>query len=114
MSLETHLLNTEKDVFLAIRSISCTYKHSSTQEYVSNNRRGVISPYTCGLPGSTVPLLFDVSGVPSPFLLLSGSFAISVECLVSVFEKPSCLPDIVVVESPGVLAAAACKKKKRR
>ena len=64
--------------------------------------------HTCGRPGSTVPLLFDVSGVPSPFLLLSGSLAMSVECFVSVLEIPSCFPEIVVVGSPGVLADAAC------
>ena len=68
--------------------------------------------YTWGRDGSTVPLLFDVSGVPSPFLLLLGSLAISVECFVSVLEMPSCFPDIELVGSPGVLADAACGGKK--
>jgi hypothetical protein len=49
--------------------------------------------YTCGLAGSTDPLVFDVSGVPSPFELLSGLFFKSVECLVSALDKPSCFPD---------------------
>jgi len=52
-----------------------------------------------------VPLDFAVSGTPSPFLLLSGSLTRSVECLVSVFDKPSCLPEIVVI-SPGGFAVA--------
>ena len=65
-------------------SISCLEFNFPNQSY------GV---HTCGRFGSTVPLLFDVSGVPSPFLLFSGSFVIFVECLVSVLERPSCLPD---------------------
>ena len=68
--------------------------------------------HTCGRPGSTVPLLFDVSGVPSPFLLLSGSLAMSVECFVSVLEMPSCFPEMVVIGSPGVLADAACSQER--
>ena len=58
-----------------------------------------------GRVGSTVPFDFAVSGAPSPFLLLSGSFAMSVECFVSVFDSPSCLPDCVDM-SPGVFAVA--------
>lgn len=52
-----------------------------------------------------VPLDFAVSGPPSPFLLFSESLARSVECLVSVLEIPSCLPEIVVM-SPGAFAVA--------
>lgn len=52
--------------------------------------------HRAGRLGSTVPFNLAVSGTPSPFLLLSGSFEMSTECLVSVFESPSCLPDCVV------------------
>lgn len=62
--------------------------------------------YTCGRFGSTVPFDLEVSGVPSPFVLLSGLLVMSVECLVSVFVKPSCFPDCEFL-SPGSLDAAA-------
>ena len=39
-------------------------------------------------------------------MLFSGLSAILVECLVSVFESPSCFPDVVVL-SPAVLDEAA-------
>lgn len=65
--------------------------------------------YTWGRFGSTVPLTLAVSGEPSPFLLLLGSFVMSVECFVSVFESPSCLPDWVFLPW-GSLEAAACKR----
>ena len=65
---------------------------------------------TCGRPGSIVPFIFAVSGAPSPFLLLSGSLVISVECFVSEFDSPSCLPDCEVVIPPGDFAAAGLTK----
>ena len=58
--------------------------------------------YTCGREGLTVPFALAVSGVPSPFLLFSGSLVRSVECLVSVFDSPSCLPDCVFLEPAGL------------
>ena len=63
--------------------------------------------HTCGLDGSTVPLLLAVSGLPSPFLLFSGLLDMSVECFVSVFEIPSCFPDIIFL-LPGGFDAVAC------
>jgi hypothetical protein len=57
--------------------------------------------YTCGRLGLTVPFALPVSGVPSPFVLFSGSLAISVECFVSVFERPSCLPLCVFLPPAG-------------
>jgi len=62
--------------------------------------------YTCGRFGSTVPFSFAVSGPPSPFLLLFGSFVMSVECFVSVLERPSCLP-LCEFLPPADLEAAA-------
>lgn len=53
-----------------------------------------------------MPFILAVSGAPSPLVLFSGLSAILVECLVSVFESPSCFPDVVVL-SPGVLDEAA-------
>lgn len=44
---------------------------------------------TDDLRASIVPIDFAVSGVPSPFLLFSGSLAMSIECLVSVLLKPT-------------------------
>ena len=49
--------------------------------------------YFCGRSDFTVPLTLAVSGPPSGFLLCSGSCSMSDECLASVFDKPSCLPD---------------------
>lgn len=43
--------------------------------------------------------------MPSPFLLMSGLWVMSVECLVSVFAMPSCLADIEF-GPPGGLEAA--------
>lgn len=63
--------------------------------------------HTCGRLGSTVPLDLDVSGVPSPLVLFSGLLVMSVECLVSLFVRPSCLPDCVVLSVGASLAAAA-------
>ena len=57
-----------------------------------------------------MPLDLDVSGVPSPFLLLFGSLAMSVECLVSVLERPSCLEDCDPAPPVG-LEAAALKRR---
>lgn len=51
-----------------------------------------------GLFGSTVPMDFAVSGVPSPFLLLSLISWIGMECLVGVLDKPACLFEM----SPGL------------
>ena len=48
-----------------------------------------------------MPFDLEVSGVPSPFLLFSGSLPMSVECLVSVFDKPSCFPDCDPVIDPA-------------
>jgi hypothetical protein len=62
--------------------------------------------YTCGRLGLTVPFAFPVSGVPSPFLLVVGSLVISVECFVSVFERPSCLPLCVFLPPAGFEVAA--------
>jgi len=53
-----------------------------------------------------VPFDFAVSGIPSPLVLFSGLFVISVECLVSVFDRPSCLPDCVVLSPAGFDEAA--------
>lgn len=61
--------------------------------------------HTWGRDGSTVPFDFDVSGVPSPFLLFSGSLVMSVECLVSVLEIPSCFPDWTAWLPAGLDAA---------
>ena len=69
----------------------CQFRHSgSTQERIFLDRRLC---HTAGLNGSTVPFSLAVSGPPVGFVLLSGLFAIFVECLVSLFERPSCLPD---------------------
>lgn len=56
----------------------------------------------------TVPMDLAVSGVPSPFLLFSGSLPMSVECLVAVVERPNCLLEMAPW-SPfcGSLAVAA-------
>ena len=61
--------------------------------------------FTWGLKGSTGPFVLDVSGVPSPFLLFSGLLVRSMECLVSVLLKPSCLPDIWFWLKAGLEAA---------
>lgn len=63
--------------------------------------------YLCGRNGSTLPCNFAVSGAPSPLVDFSGSLAGSVECFVSVFDSPACLPDCELTISPGVLEAAA-------
>lgn len=52
-----------------------------------------------------MPFDFAVSGMPSPFLLVSGSFVMSVECLVSAFDNPSCFPDWVFMLPAGLDAA---------
>jgi len=68
--------------------------------------------YLAGRLTSTVPFNLAVSGAPSPFVLFSGLPAMSVECLVSVFERPSCLP-LWVDASPDFLDAAASDKVSR-
>jgi hypothetical protein len=62
--------------------------------------------YTCGRLGSTDPFALPVSGVPSPFELLLGSLAISVECFVSVLDRPSCFPLWVFLPPAGLEVAA--------
>jgi len=62
--------------------------------------------YTCDRLGSTVPFALPVSGVPSPLVLFAGSLVISVECFVSVFERPSCLPLCVFLPPAGFEVAA--------
>lgn len=59
--------------------------------------------YCCGR-GSMVPFDLAVSGSPPGFWLLSGSPAISVECLVSALLTPSCFPDWMFMV-PGALDA---------
>lgn len=56
--------------------------------------RTIDSHYTCSRFGSTVPFAFEVSG-PSGFVEESSRSSIWVECLVSVLDSPSCLPDCV-------------------
>lgn len=63
---------------------------------------------TPGLPASTVPCSFAVSGPPPGFLLFSGSFAMSVECFVSVFDSPDCFPDCCP-KPPDGFDGEACK-----
>ena len=60
---------------------------------------------TCGLFGSTVPFSFAVSGPPVGLVLFSGLPAMSVECLVSVLESPSCFPDCVLRLPAGFAVA---------
>lgn len=55
---------------------------------------GHVETLTWGRFGSTVPFDFDVSGLPSDFVLFSWLVVRSVECLVSVLLMPSCFPDI--------------------
>lgn len=50
---------------------------------------------------------FAVSGAPSPFLDFSGSFVISVECLVAVVERPFCLLEMSPPSSETFLLVAA-------
>ena len=64
--------------------------------------------YTCGRLGSTVPFALPVSGVPSPFVLMVGSLVTSVECFVSVFERPSCFPLCVFLLPAGLEVEAWC------
>lgn len=59
--------------------------------------------------GSTVPFTLAVSGIPPPFVLFSGSFTTSVECLVSAFDIPSCLLDwLPTPVLPAGLDVAGC------
>lgn len=62
-----------------------------------------------GLLVSTVPLDFDVSGVPSPFTDLFGLLVRSIEYFVSLFDIPSCFPDIEA-RPPGGFDAATYKE----
>jgi hypothetical protein len=77
----------------------------STVYSVFENWAPMNQDYTCGREVLTVPFALAESGVPSPFLLVTGSFIRSVECLVSVFDKPSCLPDCVFLEPAGLEVA---------
>jgi len=67
----------------------------------------VTSAHFAGRSTSTVPFILAVSGAPSAFELFSEFPAISVECLVSVFDRLSCLP-LCVFASPDCFEAAAC------
>lgn len=73
---------------------------------IFENWASVNPDYTCAREDLTVPFALAESGVPSPFVLFSGSLVRSVECLVSVFDKPSCLPDWVFWEPAGLEVAA--------
>jgi hypothetical protein len=55
---------------------------------------------------STVPFDLDDSGVPSPFCDFSGVLVKSMEYLVSVFDSPSCFPEVIPRPPGGFVAAA--------
>lgn len=83
------------------------HPHPSVTSAAKFKAKASLHHLTDDFRASIVPIDFAVSGVPSPFLLFSGSLAISIECLVSVLLRPTVF--LVIEPSLASCPDVACQ-----